>query len=183
MGMAARDHTRVGPRHPLGDDARVKFLVEPGGLRPRRSVADEDHRAVGCPEAALGRQPAEPGDALVPECVVRPFRRGLERLRDAVRHPGKRGRVVEIGDRDVGIAADDDGTVGLHLAQQVDGARGIRAIQREVPGDRDHVRLLAPDRAADGCEGDGVAVDVRQNDEPGHLGTMRPLIAELPRPE
>ena len=44
-------------------DGRVEALVEAGGLRARRAVADEDQRVVVGPPASLGGQPAEPVDA------------------------------------------------------------------------------------------------------------------------
>ena len=86
-------------------------------------MADEDHRPVLGAQPALGRQPAQPGDPLVAKLVVGPFGGGPEGVGDAVGHPRECGRVVEVGDRDIGVPADDRGAVGLHLAQQVDRAR------------------------------------------------------------
>ena len=48
-------------------------LVEAGGLRARRGMADEDQRVVLGPPAALGRQAAQPVEALVAELVVGPL--------------------------------------------------------------------------------------------------------------
>ena len=124
----------------LDDDVRVERLVEAGRLRARRGVADEDHRAVVGAQAALGRQAAQPVDAVVAERVVGPFGGGLERVRDAVGHPREGRRVVEVGDGDVGVAGHDGRAVRLHLAQQVDRAGRVRAVEDEVAGDGDEVR-------------------------------------------
>ena len=110
----------------LDDDVRIERLVEAGRLRARRGVADEDHRPVVGPQPPLRRKTAQPGQPLVAERVVGPFGGGPEGVRDAVGHPREGRGVVEVGDRDVGVAADDRGAVGLHLAQQVDRARRDR---------------------------------------------------------
>ena len=60
----------------------------------------------------------------------------------SVIHGKARGCVVEVGDGDVGVAADDRRTIRLHLAQDVDGSGRIRPVEGEVAGHGDEVGLL-----------------------------------------
>ena len=85
-------------------DVRVEALVEAGRLRAGRGVADEDERVVVGAPAALGRQPAQPVDALRAQRVVGPLGRVRDRIRHAVGHPREGGAVVEVGDGDVRVA-------------------------------------------------------------------------------
>ena len=177
--MAAGDDPRVGPAGALDDDVRIELPVEPGGLRAGRGVADEDHRPVLGAQPALGGQAAQPRDPLVAELVVGPLGGRPEDVRDAVAHPREGRRVVEVGDGDVRVAADDRGAVGLHLAQDVDRAGRVGAVEDEVAGDRHEVRLLGPDRLADRGQRDRVAVDVREHDDAGHRRTPSPGMMKL----
>ena len=168
----------------LDGDVRVEPGVEAGGLRAGRGVADEDHRPVVRAQATLGRQPAQPGDPLVTERVVGPFGGRPERVRDAVGHPReRRARVVEVGDGDVGVAADDRGAVGLHRAQDVDGAGRVGAVEGEVAGDRDEVRLLlarwppARPRARWRCRGRRTARSTRVIEARLRRGMMKLSVA------
>ena len=79
----------------------------PSSARSRRSAGSR-------------RSQCEP---LVAERVVGPLGGGADRVRDAVGHPREGGRVVEVGDGDVGVALTIAAPVGLHLAQHVDGRR------------------------------------------------------------
>ena len=182
MGVPAGDDARIRAGHALDDDVRVERLVEAGRLRAGRGVADQDHRAVLGAQPAFGGQPSQPADPLVAERVVRPFGGRPEGVRHAVGHPRERRRIVEVGDRHVRVAADDRRAVGLHLAQQVDRARRIRAVEHEVAGDRDEIGPLGPDGRPDRLERHGIAMHVGEHDHARHrrtpsLGMMKLSVA------
>ena len=119
-------------------------------------------------QPALGRQPPEPVDPVVAELVVGPFGRRADRLRHAVHHRRERRRVVEVGHRDVGVAGDDQGAVGLELADRVDDAGRVGAVEDQVAADHHGVRPLLLDRRPDRLERHEVAVDVAEDRDPGH---------------
>ena len=164
--VTARDHPRIGAGDALERDVRVERLIEARGLGARRRVAGEDEQVVGDPVATLGRQAAEPVEALLAELVVGPLDREPDLVRDALGHRGERGGVVEIGDRDVRVALDDERAVALELAKEVHDRDRVRAIEDVVACDEDRVRLLAHDRLADGLEPQDVAVDVGEDGDP-----------------
>ena len=136
-------------------------VCEPGEAWQTRTSVVVD------PQPPLGRQAAEPVDPLRPERLVGPLGRRAERVGDAVGEPRERGRVVEVGDGDVGVALDDERAVGLELADAVDRGGRIGPVHGEVAGDEDRVRLRGADGLPDGVEGDRVAVDVAEQARSG----------------
>ncbi len=107
VGVAHADHARVGRRGPLEDHVGVERLVEAARLRARGRVHDEDQRVVVGADAALGGQAPEPVELLVAQLVVGPLRREPDRLGHAVLVLRERRAIVEVGDRDVGVAGHD----------------------------------------------------------------------------
>ena len=81
---------------------RVEVGREAARLAAGRGVAGE-HDDVARPEAPLGGQPAQEVELLVGELVARPLGGRLVRARDLV-EPREGGRVVAVGDGDVGVA-------------------------------------------------------------------------------
>jgi hypothetical protein len=142
------------------------WASKPWVCEPGRRVAGEDHRVLE-DEAALGREAAEPGEPLVTERVVGPFRRVAERLGNAIGHPWERRRVVEVGDRDVGVALDDRRAGRLHLAQRFDGAGRIGPWNTWSPAMMTASGPLLLDGRPDGGQRLEVAVDVGEDREPG----------------
>ena len=103
--VAAGDDPRVGPGHALDGERRVEVGRQAARLAARRAVAGE-HHDVARPEAPLRGQRAQEVELLVAQLVARPLGGRLVRARDLV-EPREGGRVVAIGDRDVGVARDD----------------------------------------------------------------------------
>src|SRR5262249_52799030 len=63
---------------------------------------------------------------------------------------------------------DDERAIRLELADAVDRAGRVRAVQRVIARDEDRVRPGGLDRLANRSKGDGVAVDVGQDGDLGH---------------
>ena len=180
MGVAAADQPGVGPRKPLDRDGRIEILVEAVRLRAGRGVGDEEHRVID-PQAPFGGQATQPRETLIPDRLVGPLRCGAEGIWNALGQPRERGRIVEIGHRNVGIALDDERAVGLQLADRVDGCRRLGAIEDEVAGHGDGIGLDLLDVGPNCGQRGGVAVDVGQHRDPGHDGTPAARLIGAPK--
>jgi hypothetical protein len=66
-------------------------------------------------------------------------------LRDAVLVPREGGGVVEVGDGDVRVALDDERAVRLQRRAPASTSRRLRAVEDQVAGDEDGVRLGGAD--------------------------------------
>src|SRR3954468_5443436 len=146
-------------------------VCEPGEAWQTSSIVPSSpwsRRSHGSPRT---RRPPQPGDPLVAERVVRPFGGSTKGVGHAIGRPREGSQIVEVGDGDIGVAADDGGALGLHLAEEVDRTGRIGPVEDEVAGDGDEVRLLRPDGLADGGKRDSIAVDIGEDDRPGHRST------------
>src|SRR4051794_3712208 len=134
-------------------------------------MAGEDQGPVIRPPATLPRQPAEPIEPVLAQRVVGPLRGILDRVGYPVGHPRVGRGVVEVRDRDVGVALDHERAPVVQPAQGVDDLAGLRAVEHEVARDQDHVRPRPRHIGEDGLERDGIAVDVREGGDPAHRRT------------
>ena len=115
-------------------DRGVEDLVEARRLRAGRGVADQDERrrrAAGDARPAGGE--ASRAARRRAASWAHSAAAGWHRAR--LVQPRERGRVVEVGDGDVGVALDDDRAVGLQLADGVHGLGRLGAVEDQVAGD------------------------------------------------
>ena len=141
MGVAAADDAGVGPRDPLEVDGRVELPVE--ALRSASPARRGRRGRIVVADASAAARPAAAGASRAARRRARraPTRRRRGSCPGRRRQPRERGRVVEVGDGDVGVALDDRRAARLHLAERVD--RGRRAPARSARGRRRRARRRA----------------------------------------